>query len=42
MNYITLDQLKKHLNLNEDFRDDDQYLYSLIKSSQEVVEKFID
>lgn len=42
MNYITLSQVKKHLNIDEIFTDDDQYLYSLIIVSQEAVEKFID
>lgn len=42
MNYITLAQLKKHLNIDESFTDDDSYLYSLIRVSQEAVELYID
>lgn len=40
--YITIDQVKKHLNLNEDFLDDDAYLYSLIQVAEQAVEMYID
>lgn len=34
--------MKKHLNLNEDFLDDDAYLYSLIQVAEQAVEMYID
>lgn len=42
MEYITLDEVKKHLNINLEFTDDDAYLSSLILAAQEVVSKYID
>ena len=42
MNYITIDQVKSHLLINQDFHDDDAYLFSLIRVSQEAVEMYID
>lgn len=40
--YIQLYQAKKHLNLNEDFRDDDEYIMSLVEVAEKVVERHID
>ena len=35
--YITLELAKKHLNLEEDFHDDDEYIMMLIDASEEAV-----
>lgn len=40
--YIQLYQVKKHLNIDEDFHDDDEYLMSLVEVAEKVVEKNID
>lgn len=40
--YIQLYQVKKHLNIDEDFRDDDEYLMQLVQVAEKVVEKNID
>lgn len=40
--YIQLYQIKKHLNINEDFRDDDEYLMQLEEVAERVVETNID
>lgn len=40
--YIQLYQVKKHLNIDEDFRDDDEYIMSLVEVAEKVVEKHID
>lgn len=40
--YITIDQVKKHLNIDEDFTEDDAYLYSLIQVAEQAVEMYID
>lgn len=40
--YLQLYQVKKHLNINEDFHDDDEYLVDLISVTQNVVQKHID
>ena len=40
--YIQLYQIKKHLNINEDFHDDDEYLMSLEEVAEKVVEANID
>ena len=34
---ITLAEAKRHLNIEDDFEDDDQYISSLIAVAQEVV-----
>lgn len=39
--YITVDDLKKHLNIDPEFTDDDNYLLSLIQVSQAVVQRHI-
>lgn len=40
--YITLKQLKAHLNIDQSFKGDDPYLTDLIDVAQNVVEKHID
>lgn len=40
--YIQLYEIKKHLNINEDFHDDDEYLVSLEEVAEKVVETNID
>lgn len=40
--YLQLYQIKKHLNINTDFHDDDEYLVDLATVAQTVVEKHID
>lgn len=41
MEFITLPTAKKHLNIEPEFTDDDEYIESLIESAQIVVEKDI-
>lgn len=40
--YVELLRVKKHLNLNEDFTEDDTYLLHLIEVSEAVVERHLD
>lgn len=40
--YIQLYQVKKQLNIDEDFRDDDEYLVDLINVAEQMVENHID
>lgn len=40
--YIQLYQVKKQINLDEDFRDDDEYLVDLINVAEQMVENHID
>ena len=35
--YVTLDEAKKHLNIDADFNDDDAYITSLIEVSEDSV-----
>ena len=42
MKYLTLDQIKKHLNIDNDFTEDDSYLESLETVSVELIQKHID
>lgn len=42
MTYLTLAEIKKHLNIDSQFTDDDTYLTSLATASEEVVAKYID
>ena len=37
--YITLSQAKKHLNIDDFYNEDDNYILDLIKVSEDVVEK---
>lgn len=36
--YITLEQAKKHLNIENDFHDDDEYILGLISVAENAVE----
>lgn len=40
--FIQLDQLKKHLNIDESFIDDDQYLLDLITVAEDAVRTELD
>lgn len=40
--FITLQDVKKHLNIDEYYHDDDEYLNHLIIVAEKVVEKHID
>ena len=40
--YLQLYQIKKQLNINEDFHDDDEYLVDLAKVTENIVQKHID
>lgn len=42
MAYVTLEYLKKQLNIEPDFTDDDDYIMLLEKVSEQVVEKYAD
>lgn len=39
--YLTLDKAKKHLNIDLDFTDDDNYITSLIEVAENAVERHI-
>lgn len=40
--YLSLDQIKKHLNIDKGFVDDDKYLIDLASVAENAVEKHID
>ena len=40
--YLQLYQIKKHLNIDEDFHDDDEYLIDLAMVAELAVQKHID
>ena len=40
--YITLEQAKKHLLVDEDFRADDMYILDLIAVAEDSVSKHLD
>lgn len=40
--YLQLYQVKKHLNLDENFHDDDEYLVELAQAAQQTVEVHLD
>ena len=40
--YLQLNQIKKHLNIDEDFHSDDEYLVELAQAAQNVVEVHLD
>lgn len=42
MTYLTLEEIKKHLNIDTAFEDDDNYLQALGTASEEVVSRHID
>ena len=37
--YVTLEEAKKHLNIDESFKDDDVYISSLVQVAEDAVEK---
>lgn len=39
--YILLEQAKKHLLIDDYFKDDDEYILSLIKVSEDIISKRI-
>lgn len=42
MTYLTLAEIKKHLNIDSFFTDDDNYLTALATASEDVISKYID
>ena len=42
MEYLQLDEIKKHCNIDSTFTDDDEYLESIADAAEEVVSKYID
>lgn len=42
MTYLTLAEIKKHLNIDTEFTDDDTYLEALGDAAEEVVSRYID
>ena len=40
--YLQLYQLKKHLNIDEQFHDDDEYIMDLARVAENAVQKHID
>lgn len=42
MSYITLSQTKQHLNIDQGFTIDDEYILQLINVAEDVVSKHID
>lgn len=40
--YVTLECAKKHLNIDESFKDDDSYILSLIDVAENAVSRHID
>lgn len=41
MTYLTLTEIKKHLNIDNDFTDDDTYIESLADVAESIVEQHI-
>ena len=42
MNYLNINILKKHLLVDEDFKDDDNYITLLGNTAEQLVEKYLD
>ena len=42
MTYLTLAEIKKHLNIDSVFTDDDTYLEALGDAAEEVISRYID
>lgn len=40
--YITVDEAKKHLNIDDSFRDDDAYISALIQVAEDSVAQHLD
>lgn len=41
MNYLTLEEIKKHLNIDSEFTDDDAYIESLGDVAEEIVSRHL-
>ena len=39
--YISLDKCKKHLNIDPEFKEDDNYIMSLVEVAEEIVQRHI-
>lgn len=39
--YIAIDKIKRHLNIDMDFKEDDQYLMALSEVAESVVERHV-
>lgn len=39
--YVSIDKIKKHLNIDSDFKDDDMYLMSLSEVAEQLVQRHI-
>lgn len=42
MNYLTLERIKKHLNIDSDFVDDDSYLNSLGDVAEQIISQHLE
>lgn len=40
--YLTLQKVKKHLNINEEFIEDDKYLLDITDAAERIVERHLD
>ena len=40
--FLKLNDLKKHLNVDADFTEDDEYIMSLAEVAEQIVQKHID
>ena len=40
--YITINQAKKHLQIDESFKEDDEYILMLIKVAEDSVSQHLD
>lgn len=40
--FTTLSQAKQHLNIDQDFKDDDQLIISYIQMSEDAIAKYLD
>lgn len=40
--YLTLEEVKHHLNINQEFTEDDSYIQGLMDAAEKVVERHID
>lgn len=42
MNYLNLNIVKKHILVDQDFKDDDTYITLLSNTAEQLVEKYLD
>lgn len=40
--YITIDEAKKHLNIDAEFIDDDEYIMALVSVAEDAISKHLD